>query len=98
MRGGGDQLLLRRERPGAVILVWWVWVWGLPYLTRRIDLGHNYEHVFDFSRNPRTDARPLPEIGACYGSPWEFPGEDYPGWPEETEPDPSHFVKGGGPG
>lgn len=26
-------LLLRRERPEAVILVWWVWVWALPYLT-----------------------------------------------------------------
>jgi glycosyltransferase involved in cell wall biosynthesis len=25
-------LLLRRERPEAVILVWWVWVWALPYL------------------------------------------------------------------
>ncbi len=24
--------LLRRERPDAVILVWWVWVWALPYL------------------------------------------------------------------
>lgn len=26
-------LLLRREQPDAVILVWWVWVWALPYLT-----------------------------------------------------------------
>lgn len=26
-------LLLRRERYDAVILVWWVWVWALPYLT-----------------------------------------------------------------
>ncbi len=25
-------LLLRRERPDAVILVWWVWVWAIPYL------------------------------------------------------------------
>jgi len=25
-------LLLRRERPSAVIFVWWVWVWALPYL------------------------------------------------------------------
>ena len=24
--------LLRRERPEAVIFVWWVWVWALPYL------------------------------------------------------------------
>lgn len=26
-------LTLRRENPDAVILVWWVWVWALPYLT-----------------------------------------------------------------
>ena len=25
-------LTLRRERPDAVIFVWWVWVWALPYL------------------------------------------------------------------
>jgi D-inositol-3-phosphate glycosyltransferase len=25
-------LLLRRERVEAVVLVWWVWVWALPYL------------------------------------------------------------------
>jgi glycosyltransferase involved in cell wall biosynthesis len=25
-------LLLRREKPDAVILVWWVWVWAVPYL------------------------------------------------------------------
>lgn len=24
---------LRREQPHALILVWWVWVWALPYLT-----------------------------------------------------------------
>ena len=26
-------LRLRRERPDAVVFVWWVWVWALPYLT-----------------------------------------------------------------
>ncbi|HEX7151570.1 MAG TPA: glycosyltransferase [Thermoanaerobaculia bacterium] len=26
-------LLLRREKPPAVIFVWWIWVWALPYLT-----------------------------------------------------------------
>jgi glycosyltransferase involved in cell wall biosynthesis len=26
---------LRRERPDAVIFVWWVWVWAIPYLTLR---------------------------------------------------------------
>ena len=25
-------LLLRREKPDAVIIVWWVWVWAIPYL------------------------------------------------------------------
>jgi glycosyltransferase involved in cell wall biosynthesis len=25
-------LLMRREKPDAVIFVWWVWVWALPYL------------------------------------------------------------------
>jgi glycosyltransferase involved in cell wall biosynthesis len=30
LRGG---LALRRQKPDAVILVWWVWVWALPYLT-----------------------------------------------------------------
>jgi glycosyltransferase involved in cell wall biosynthesis len=25
-------LLLRRERPDAVVFVWWVWVWAIPYL------------------------------------------------------------------
>lgn len=24
---------LRREKPDAVIFVWWVWVWAIPYLT-----------------------------------------------------------------
>ncbi len=66
--------------------------WGLPYLTDRIERTHNFEHVFDFDRKPRTDAEPLRKHGACYGTPWEFPGEDYTGWPAATEPDPSHFV------
>ena len=26
-------IALRRARPDAVILVWWIWVWSLPYLT-----------------------------------------------------------------
>ncbi|MGH2637360.1 MAG: phospholipase C [Actinomycetota bacterium] len=66
--------------------------WGLPYLTERIERTHNFEHVFDFATNPRTDAQPLPRIDTCYGTPWEYPGDGYPGWPEGTEPDPSHFV------
>ncbi|MCI0633145.1 MAG: hypothetical protein L0206_04405 [Actinobacteria bacterium] len=66
--------------------------WGLPYLTSRIERTHNFEHVFDFERNPRTDAQPLPSISSCYGNPDEYPGDDYPGWPEGTEPEESHFV------
>ena len=26
-------LTVRREKPDAVIFVWWIWVWALPYLT-----------------------------------------------------------------
>jgi phospholipase C len=66
--------------------------WGLPYLTHRIERTHNFEHVFNFSKNPRTDAQPLPKTEDCYGTPWEFPGFDYPGWPEGTQPDEGHFV------
>ncbi len=69
--------------------------WGLPYLTDRIARSHNFEHVFDFDRAPRTDARPAPEIRACYGTPWAYPGDDYPGWPPGTDPDPSQFVHPG---
>jgi len=66
--------------------------WGLPYLTNRIERTHNFEHVFDFERNARRDTRPLPRIQGCYGTPWDFPGFDYPGWPEGTVPEESHFV------
>ncbi len=65
--------------------------WGLPYLTPRIERGHNFEHVFDFSRRPR-EPRILDKIGSCYGTPWRYPGDDYPGWPPGTDPDPSFFV------
>jgi phospholipase C len=66
--------------------------WGLPYLTPRIERTHNFEHVFDFAANARTDAQRLPSIDTCYGTPWDYPGDDYPGWPEGTDPDESHFV------
>jgi len=26
-------LTIRRERPDALVLVWYIWVWALPYLT-----------------------------------------------------------------
>jgi phospholipase C len=69
--------------------------WGLPYLTERIERTHNFEHVFDFGKNPRTDAQPLPTFEGCYGTPWEYPGDAYPGWPAGTDPDESHFVQNG---
>ncbi len=69
--------------------------WGLPYLTDRIEMSHNFAHVFDFDRNPRADARPAPQMRSCYGTPWRYPGDDYPGWPAGTEPDESHFVQQG---
>jgi len=66
--------------------------WGLPYLTERIERTHNFEHVFDFDRNPRTGAQPLPAVEDCYGTPWDYPGDGYPGWPEGTDPEEDHFV------
>jgi phospholipase C len=66
--------------------------WGLPHLTERIERSHDFEHVFDFGRNPRTDARPAPRIGSCFGTPWDYPGDDYPGWPQGTDANQTHFV------
>jgi phospholipase C len=65
--------------------------WGLDYLTPRIANTHNFEHVFDFARQPRKP-KILPAIGTCYGTPWKYPGDTYPGWPPGTNPDPSFFV------
>jgi hypothetical protein len=50
------------------------------------------EQVFAFGRNSGTDARPLPQIDDCYGKASEYPDDDNPGWPEGTQPNPSHFV------
>jgi phospholipase C len=58
--------------------------WGLPHLTPRIERTHNFEHVFDFDRNPRTDAEPLGHL-KCYGNAFDFP-ENYPGWVPGTTP------------
>jgi phospholipase C len=64
--------------------------WGLPHLTDRIRKTHNFEHVFDFGREPRTDARPAPKAARCFGTPGQFP-EGYQGWPPGTVPDPAAF-------
>jgi phospholipase C len=58
--------------------------WGLPHLTDRIEKTNNFEHVFDFSKNPRTDAQPLGSV-KCYGNAFHFP-ENYPGWVPGTVP------------
>lgn len=58
--------------------------WGLPYLTSRIRRSHNFSHVFDFDRRPRS-AHPLPPVEAS-GSFWDWP-EQYPGWPAGVEPE-----------
>ncbi len=58
--------------------------WGLPHLTKRIRSSHNFEHVFDFKRPPRSP-RPLPKIEA-YGKFYEFP-ESFPAWPAGLEPE-----------
>ncbi len=64
--------------------------WGLDHLTPRIANTHGFEHVFDFSKGPRS-----PVIGSerapVYGDPFEFP-EGYEGWVQGTEPDRSHFI------
>ena len=58
--------------------------WGLPYLTDRIAGTHNFEHVFDLAKNPRTDAEMLAKRKG-YGSAFQFPF-DYPNWPAGIEP------------
>ncbi len=58
--------------------------WGLPHLTNRIEKTHNFEHVFDFTKNARTNAQPLGPV-KCYGNAFQFP-ENYPGWVPGTTP------------
>ena len=58
--------------------------WGLPHLAPRIEQTHNFEHVFDFDRNPRKDAEPLGHL-KCSGNAFDFP-ENYPGWVPGTIP------------
>jgi phospholipase C len=58
--------------------------WGLPYLSRRIERTHAFEHVFRFGKNPRRDAKPLGHL-KCYGSAFDFP-QHYPGWVPGTVP------------
>jgi glycosyltransferase involved in cell wall biosynthesis len=36
-----EGLRLRRSKPAAIVLVWWVWVWGLPYLIMLWLAGRN---------------------------------------------------------
>ncbi len=59
--------------------------WGLDYLTPRIANTHSFEHVFDFSKEPRA-----PVIGKkrapAYGTPFTWPGDTYPGWETGTTP------------
>ena len=58
--------------------------WGLDPLTPRIANTHNFEHVFDFSAPPRPPAVATAQA-KTYGDPFDYP-EDYPGWPEGTDP------------
>jgi glycosyltransferase involved in cell wall biosynthesis len=41
-----EGLRLRSERPDAVIFIWWVWVWALPYLVMRALLPSTARVVF----------------------------------------------------
>ena len=67
-----------------------------PALPHRSDRGEPQLRARLRLRSEPADGRP-PDAGdrSCYGSPWEYPGDDYPGWPEGTEPDESHFVQQG---
>jgi len=58
--------------------------WGLDPLTPRIANTHNFEHVFDFSSPPRPPAIATAQA-KTYGDPFDYP-DDYPGWPEGTNP------------
>jgi phospholipase C len=60
--------------------------WELPYLSNRIRMSHNFEHVFDFDKRPRPpDPRPL--LKGLTKDAWDFP-EEFPDWPEYIEPMP----------
>ena len=60
--------------------------WGLPYLTKRIDETHNFEHVFDWTQQPREPIITKKVKG--YGSAWDFP-QSFPGW-HGVAPDPAY--------
>ena len=62
--------------------------WDLPYLTDRYEAVHNYEHVFDFDREPRPPD-PQPKLN-CAGTAWDFPDTD-PAWPPGIEPQQPNF-------
>jgi phospholipase C len=59
--------------------------WDLPYLTSRIRGSHNFEHVFDFARAPRSPAirAKVPATNRF----WDFP-EEFPEWPPGVDPNP----------
>jgi phospholipase C len=57
--------------------------WGLPHLTDAIANTHNFEHVFDFDREPRSPD-PLPRAAHCQGEPFEYIGH-YDRWPPGIE-------------
>jgi hypothetical protein len=39
----------------------------------------------------------MDKIADCYGDPFTYPGDTYPGWPPGTLPDETQFVQGGKP-
>jgi phospholipase C len=55
--------------------------WGLEHHTPRIIGTHDFSHVFDFERAPRT-GEPLPPKRDATGDPYVYPGTD-PSWPDE---------------
>jgi phospholipase C len=59
--------------------------WGLEPLTERIRSTHNFEHVFNFAKEPRA-----PELGTeqapTFGGAFGWPADTYPGWLPGTVP------------
>jgi phospholipase C len=54
--------------------------WGLPYLTDRIRDTHNFSHVFDFDRKPRSPHLVSPKTDCIGGGPYHF-YRDEKHWP-----------------
>ena len=62
--------------------------WGLGHLTPRIANTHNFEHVFDFSKEPREPVLGDHRAPAYGDDPFEWVGDTYPDWDLEPGVEP----------